>query len=410
MASAAYDSSNPDGALRLAKRRLLLRDSVVFLTLLLITAALYGITLFLFRSFESRRDDMAHEWAEQGRAALQKGQPASAVSAFRAALSYAPDERGYQLLLAEALAASGKTEEANNYFLSLWTTRPGDGFVNLQLARLARKRGQVPEAIDYYRAAIFGDWPGNGAQRRRATRLELADYLEQEKQFAAARTELLVAAGNAPDSAPLNLLIGDKLSAIHDPSDALTYFQRALTDDPHSFVALAKAGLTAYELGDFETAHRLLSRAEHDTADKATKAREAGLSAEVAVALHHADRLMQLSMSRELPPAERARHIRLAASIAQPRLKACAAQATLPGAPPAFPVLTARWKSVQGSALRSQLATDALAQDSMMQLIFDTELQTASVCRAPNGEDDQLLLLLAQHAPSERSVAAGGGS
>jgi tetratricopeptide (TPR) repeat protein len=404
-----YDIAKTDGDLRVAKRKLLLRDSVVFMTLLLITVALYGVTLFLFRSFESRREDMAREWAAKGETALQQGQAANAVSALRAALSYAPDEHAYQLLLAEALAASGRSEEANNYFLNLWTARPGDGFINLQLARLARQHQQTQEAVDYYRAAIYGDWQGDGIQRRRETRLELADYLEQVKNFGAARTELLVVAGNAPDNAGLNLLIGDRLTAIGDTTDALTYYQRAVTDDPHNYLAFAKAGLTAYQLGDFETAHTLLSRAAHVHAARGAPEVDPALARQVAAASHNAERLMQLSMSPELPPAERARHIILAATIAQARLKACAAQATPPGAPPAFPVLTARWKLWDSNALRHQMPSNALAQDSMMHLVFDTELQTAAVCRAPNDEDNTLLLELAKHPPGE-NVAAGGGT
>ena len=126
------------------RRSLVLRDVLVFLALAAISLVLFGITLGLFRSFEAHRDSLGRSWAAQGQAALAHHDPQAAVPALRAALSYKPDERPYQLLLAEALAGSGHLDEATNYFLNLWTARPGDGFVNLQLARLSRTRDDGP--------------------------------------------------------------------------------------------------------------------------------------------------------------------------------------------------------------------------------------------------------------------------
>ena len=132
----------------LTRRGLILHDALAFLALLATSVALFGVTLFLFRSFEQHRADLAVRWAERGRIALQQGKPDAAVTALRTALSYAPDERANQLLLAQALAKAGHTEEATNYFLNLWDARPGDGFINLQLARLARQKGDYREATD----------------------------------------------------------------------------------------------------------------------------------------------------------------------------------------------------------------------------------------------------------------------
>ena len=437
LTEAAYDIAKGDEGAGLTRGALLLRDTLVFLALLLITVVLFGVTYFLFRSFESHREDLAHDWAARGQAALQHGQPATAVSSLRAALSYDPDDHANQLLLAEALAASGRTEEANNYFLNLWSARPGDGFINLQLARLARRRGETQQAIEYYRAAIYGDWQGDGLERRRDVRLELAAYFAQGDDISAARTELLILAGNAPDNAPLDLLIGDKLMGIGDPADAMTYYSRALAANPHSYTALAKAGMAAYGMNNFETAHTLLSRAERQKSEapeartpqartpeartpeartpqapQTPETRAPQLAAQVSTLAHNADRLLELSVSRELPAAERARHIRSAAAIAQARLNNCIAQATPPGAPAALPTLTARWKASVSSASMAHLTTDATEQDTVAQLIFDTEMQTAAVCRPPGPSDDDLLLLLARnaHDTAAAATAAAGGA
>src|SRR5580698_11531230 len=160
-----------------AKRRLILRDTLTFLSLTLITVVLFAITLFLFRTFATHREELAKRWSARGQEAISSGYPEQAVVALRTALSYTPGERAYELLLAQALGDAGHTEEAYNYFLGLWETQPGDGFINLRLARLAAKKNDMQAAINYYRASIYGTWEGDGVVRRREVRLELARFL-----------------------------------------------------------------------------------------------------------------------------------------------------------------------------------------------------------------------------------------
>jgi len=192
-----------------SRRKLFLRDSLTFFVLTLATIVLFVLTLLLFRSFTTHRADLAIRWAARGETALKQGHPDQAVPALRTALIYAPETRSYQMMLAQALGNSGHAEEATNYFLNLWEAQPGDGVINLQLARLARQRGASEEAIRYYRAAIFGNWGGEGVERRREARLELANYLIDQGNLTMAQTELLIAASNAPPGAGLEILFGD---------------------------------------------------------------------------------------------------------------------------------------------------------------------------------------------------------
>lgn len=145
----------------------------MFLALTCITLVLYAFTLILFQSFEHHRASLAIYWSDLGRDEMSHGRADQAATSLRNALSYAPDDRRYEMLLAEALAESGKTDQAMNYFLNLWDTQPGDGFVNLELARLSRPKGLSQKAVNYYHASIFGDWRGDGTTRRRSVRLEL---------------------------------------------------------------------------------------------------------------------------------------------------------------------------------------------------------------------------------------------
>ncbi len=389
-----------------AKRGLILRDSLTLLILSSVTIALFGITLFLFKSFQGHRADLGRRWSERGRAALEGGHPETAADALRIALSYDPDNRADQLMLAQALANAGHRDAAESYFLSLWDSQPGDGFVNLQLARLARERGDAQQAITYYRASIFGNWEGDGVARRRDVRLELADYLAQRGEAPAARAELLIAAGNAPEKdQPLQIQIADRLQDLGDVNDALHFYEVAVAAEPHNVTALEKAGRAAFAMGSYAEAYRLLSEAAE--AARRTPGRQSE-AATLMAAAEQARRAPELTLSRDLPPNERAAHIVTAAEVVQRRLKSCTAElaqknaassdSTGAGAdPPVLAALKARWTTERGSLKRPVLERDAILQDSLAQLINDTEAQTAQFCGAPKG-DDALLQMLASRA------------
>jgi Tfp pilus assembly protein PilF len=381
------------------RRELIVHDSVVFLSLAAATLVLYGMTWFLFRSFQAHRQDLASGWAQRGRAELEQYQAAQAVASLRAALSYAPDDYDSQLLLAQALAQSGETDKANNYFLNLLAGKPGDGFLNLQLARLERQKSDSRHAIDYYRAAIFGDWrDGNGVERRREVRIELIDYLIQQKRLATARAEILIAAGNAPDTPYFDLLFGDKLAAAQDPQDALSLYFKAIADEPRNAQALARAGKLQYDRGNYLQAHELLAKALEDRADGSTP--DPGL-----VEMERdAGRLVDLSLSRDLPARERGRHILDAARIAQARIDRCTGSSTST-LPAELQSLEARWKNAGDNPKRTLLVQNADGQDQLTQLIFDTERETETTCGPATG-DDELLLRMAEALQSTQP--AGG--
>ena len=230
-----------------ARRRLIFRDSLTLLSLLLATGVLFAVTLFLFRSFTAHRQELAQRWSQRGQAALQTGRPDEAVAALRTALAYAPEERAYELLLAQALGEAGHVEESYNYFLGLWDTEPGSGFIDLRLARLAAKKNDVQGAVNYYRAAIYGTWEGDGTVRRREVRLELAQYLMAHGEADSARTELLVAGGNNPGDVAFRLTLAGLLEQAGDPGDALAYYRKVLGQEPRNQTAWAGVGRLEFE-------------------------------------------------------------------------------------------------------------------------------------------------------------------
>ena len=382
-----------DGAI--ARRRLMLRDSLSMLSLLLITGLLFAITLFLFRSFTSHRADLAQRWSDRGRSALQANRAAEAIVDLRTALLYAPGTRSYELLLAQALGEagvqqgkSGLIDEAYNYFLGLWETTPGDGNINLALARLAAHKGNRDDAVHYYRAAIYGTWDeGNGVEHRAVVREELARYFIDRHEYQNARTELLIASGNTPDTYERDLSFGQMLEAAQYPADALAYYQKALdlrSDDP---TALESAGRLAYSMADYESARRLLERA------AAQHAPDAANDAQLA---HNAAAIALLDPAPSLPQRERADRIMKIRAIAGRRLESCKQSHAGQPTPPILETLAAQWAGPDATSSLATMLRDPSRLDAALQFAYDTERELQSVCRPASGEDALVLQLAAR--------------
>jgi tetratricopeptide (TPR) repeat protein len=375
------------------KRRLILRDALTFLSLALITVVLFAVTLFLFRTFAAHRQELAQRWAARGQVAIVSGHPDQAIVALRTALSYAPGERSYELLLAQALGDAGHTEESYNYFLGLWETQPGNGFINLRLARLAAKKNDMQAAINYYRAAIYGTWEGDGVVRRREVRLELSRYLIAHHDLSSAQTELLIAGGNAPDDVGLALTLAQLLELASAPYDALNYYQKVLAREPNNQQALEAAGRLEDGFGHFEEAHRLLERAKHE--HDATASNPA-FPPNMQTMLDTSEQVLSLAPSKKLPATERVTRIVRARDLAKKRFDSCNGQVSAAsGLPSPLQTLGERWKSKEATINRAALLNDTGEQDAVMKLVYDTETQTSQICGAPTG-DDALLLMLAK--------------
>jgi Tfp pilus assembly protein PilF len=374
------------------KRKLILRDSLTFLSLVLVTVILFLITFFLFRSFTSHRQELAQRWSARGQASINAGQPDQAIVALRTALSYAPGQRTYELLLAQALGDAGHTEESYNYFLGLWETEPGNGLINLSLARLAAKKNDTPAAIRYYRASIYGTWEGDGTVRRREVRLELARYLLARHDLSSARTELLIAGGNAPDDTALALALAPLLEQANAPRDALNYYQKVLVQEPKNETALEAAARLEYESGHFDEAHRLMEQVVHEH-ETATSNQEPINSGEKVI-LDNSARILALAPLKKLPNNERVARILKARELAKKRFDACNAQISTPsGLPSPLQNLRTKWTSREATLNQDGLLNDPTEQDATMLLVFDTETQIAKICGPPTGDDALLLLL-----------------
>ena len=375
---------------RQLRQKLILRDSLALLSLFAIVIVLFFITLALFHSFSVHRQELAQRWLTRGENALRAGQPLVAIDALRSALAYAPDDENMQIELAEALAAARRTEEAVAYFNTLLEGRPGNGMINLQLARLAAKQGDEANALDHYQAALDGTWQGDGYVRRREVRLELAQYLIDRKHFDRARNQLLIAAGNAPDDVNIELQIAGLLETAQDPANALHLYKKGLQHRPARLTALQGAGRTAYALNHFLQAKQYLERTlNHPDFEK----QPAEAQAQLRNMLSDADHILLLYPGPELSVRGRAQRILGNKKIAQERLADCLSSKTT--VPPALQTMADRWQQLPARLRLLQLEEDPELEQTIMQLVYHTEQVTSQQCGSPTG-DDALLLKIAK--------------
>jgi tetratricopeptide (TPR) repeat protein len=423
---------------RIERRRLIMADSLALVTLFAVTALLAVLTNYLYQSYASHQVKLADRWLQRGEQAMRDGKPQAAIDALSSALAFDPNERNTEIKLAQALASAGRIQEATVYFNSLLESQQGSGLINLQLARLAARQGDETQAIDDYQKAIYGNWEGDGYVRRREVRFELIKYLIDHQQLDRARSELLVASGNAPeDDISVQLEIARLMELAQDPADALHLYKTILRRHPSLREALEGAGSTAFQLGRYlEAKHYLGHALEGPAVDKEPAAAIAASRDKLNEATH----LLALYPSPGLRPAERIARVLADRKLARARLASCtqdraagpvkdSAPASAPAAknssalqnfasrfsrhpaqpapnPTATPTpidplvaLTQRWQQLPVKISATDLEKDPELTQTQIQLIYDTELITQQVCAAPAG-DDALLLRIAQ-APSQ---------
>ncbi len=388
------------------RRKLMFQDTFALLGLTAISICIAVLTYFFFHSFREHRSVLEKRWFARGEQALASGNPTFAVEDFRSALSLSAANPTYELALAEALAEANRNDEAFAYFSSLHDAQPGDGFLNLQLARLAVKRKDPVQAIDFYRNALTGLWHGRGAEQRFQIRLELAKYLMSVGRNDEAQGDLLTAEGNSLDHPSELFEVATLLRQAGDPSDAWTTYRRVelhgAANPSQVLHSLQGEADVAMSMGQYKRAALALDR-------YSAKARQhpAASSPEEKRAVQQQSarlqNLMQLIPFYALPPQQHAERILLGANIAHRRYADCAAQSqTQTGAnqsisttdAAALSQLGTQW-SQAGPLNPRDLAGNASLQQFLLGWTNQAEILTAKLCGAPTG-NDALLLQLAQ--------------
>ena len=377
---------------RVLQRRLILRDSLIFVVLTLIVAALFGVTLFLFRSFTRHQEELGQRWYQRGKQDLGAQRPTEAVNDLRTALGYDPANKDYAFTLAEALDQAGNLDESFAYFSNLLEAEPGSGPLNLQLARLSVKKGAIADALHYYRASIYGNWENDALKNRRAVRLELIKAMLDHGQHDAAHTELLIAsedAGDDPDSLPR---IASLMNEAGEYGLALPLFQKELATAPRNGDLLEGAGLAAFNLGHYASAEKYLEQASGQSAE----AHHGELPSGPRNELDWSKQIVELFPASDLPAAKRVSGIQRIAAMIPSLLSNCRAQILANGGDTtALSALDQAWSDSAKKWATTVLRRDSAAQNAELQLIYKTGNQTRQICPASSG-DDMLVQLMAK--------------
>ncbi len=235
--------------------------------LLLSVIAACAVGLFLVTKSVAAREGkiesrVAAIWFQDGERRLSAGQIDEAIDSFRKATGIDRENRRYVMALADALAAGNHNVEAQQALLRLREQDPTNAEVNLRLARLAAKSGDVSEAVLYYHSSLDGMWKGpNVASRRRNVRKELIDFLISRQDRDRALSELLVLDSELPQSADAHVQAAKLYLQVGDTGRALNDFMEAVRLDPLNDEALAGAGETELRLGDRRKARQYLEEA-----------------------------------------------------------------------------------------------------------------------------------------------------
>jgi tetratricopeptide (TPR) repeat protein len=365
------------------------REPLVVLVLSLSAIAFFFLVSGLSGLYQRTLSSRATLWSGRGATDLSAGRIPAAMKDFQVALTYSRDNFDYQLSLAQALLRLKRTEEARVYLINLWERQPENGPVNLQLARIYASKSDVTQALRYYHNAIYAVWSGNAEQQQRSARLELVRFLLDHKAFNQAEAELIAAGRDLPEDASLQMAIGDLFMRVPDYERAFVLYRQALKSDRRNPDALARVGRAAFELGQYRLAERYLKSALAERPSDAQSEQLLATSTEV----------------RKLDPysfwssIERDRTVRSDFDTAGERLSSCMSTSNQ-STNPSLQSLYTQWMDMKATLNKNSLRAHPEWSNSAMDLVFNIERATSTVCGTPTGDDLVLLLIAKRHEGS----------
>jgi tetratricopeptide (TPR) repeat protein len=386
---------------------------VILLILTLGAVAGFGAVGHLVARYNANQQSRGRKLYAVGLANANANDYDDAIDAFRAALTCDPSNSQYQLSLARALRDSGdpgRLDEAESYLVALWQRTPQDAAVNLALARVAAHRGSIDDAIRYYHNAMYGVWSSDADANRSSVRIELIQYLLKKGARAQADSELIALATNLPRNPDKHLQAGRLFMQAQDYSGALAQYEDVLRLEPNDATGLAGAGAASYRMGNYILAQRYLRNAVNaNAADNDSRQ-----------LLATTDLVLRSNPFHSyISDAERDRRIAADFDQAENRLTACAQQtgvslnssgssstsassSSTPPQPSSLLGLQARWTAVKPDLRQLRSSTEADLPDTIMDVVFQIEQQTAATCGQPQGLDLALLLISEQReGPAE---------
>ena len=364
---------------------------IILLVLTLAAAVSFAAVGHLVARFNANQQARGRRLYAEGLADANAGRYDQAIAELRAALTCEPTNSQYQLSLARTLRDSNdprRLDEAESYLLALWQRAPQDAAVNLALARVAAHRGSIEDATRYYHNAMYGVWNSDADANRKKARIELIEFLLKKGAADKAESELLALATALPSDPASHLQAAQLFEQAQDYTSEFAQYREVLHLDPTNPEALAGAGQAAYRSGNYVSAHHYL--------EEAAKANPQDANSRQLFAT--TDLILRANPFRShISDAERNRRIAAAFAQAEKRLTECAQQKGIDpnAATPATPLsaLQSRWMVTKPDLARLRSPGETDLPDSIMDVVFQIEQQTASICGPPQVLDLALLLI-----------------
>jgi tetratricopeptide (TPR) repeat protein len=367
-----------------------LNKEVLLLVLLSAVAAAAFVFTRRAASMQQRIDErVAAVWFERGQQFMNSGQVQQAIEAYRKATAGSDENRRYTLALAGALMASNNDVESQQLLLQLREAVPENPEINVSLARLAAKDGDVQEAIHYYQNALYGRWPADATGQRRNLRIELVRFLLARQRYDLASSELLILQGSTPNSATAHAELANFFSQAGDLKRAQSEYLAATGLDDENFDAFLGAGETSFGLQDYPQADRYL-----------TKASELDPTSQRAQQLLAVTKTVLDSdpLGAALSPPERLRRLQAMLNRSLQRLDACATSTSDNAATAQMQSLRSDGQSMQAQWKHSSRSPDSDAVASGVGLAYRMQQAASTYCGEPQPEDQALLLIGREHS------------
>ncbi len=362
--------------------------------LLVLVACAVGLFLFT-REVASRQRRLevrsAVKWYEVGERQLRSGAIESATESLRKATRNDPDNQKYLMRLADALGDGGHNAEAMQALSRLRESDPEDAEINLHLARLAGKDGDVDSAVHYYENALYGRWTGGQVdERQRQTRVELIQFLLDHQDRDRALSELLILDSELPDTAMAHNQAAELFFRANDLPRALKDFVDAIHLDPGNITALAGAGETAFQLGEYRKARHYLEAAVKNGEDNQKSIETLSLAQTV---------LSNDPLAPHISREERQRRTLVVFNRSLRRLEDCIDEQHDGSA-------ELESLKTRASAEQPKLRSKALLHDpgltrTAVELAYQIEKTTSAKCGGAEPADEALLLIARQHGDAE---------
>jgi tetratricopeptide (TPR) repeat protein len=402
MAEVQYESTPPDRAAsgeqpvhEIAARipGMYARERVLIACAALLIA-LFAFTAIVARQYHRTVHRLGDQWFGKGEASMQAGRTSQAVTEYRNALVYKPDDETFEFHLALALASAGREDEARSYLQTLLADSPGSGPINLALARVAVNLNRNSDAIRYYHNAIYGVWDADPLDRRWQVRRELCEYLINERDLRDAEPDLIALAQETPpgDTVRGNIA-GSLLLRAGLWSRSLDAFRSVLAVQRRDPDALAGAGRAAFHLAMYSDVTEYFQRLPSAQREAPDVADIFALSQEAAT---------MNALRPGLRASEEAKRAAKALSVALSRISSCAktrGESLVARTPTSnLQKLYATARQNRRTWSEPNLARHSDLVVSVMTFAAKAETAAAAECGPPSSVTDRALSLVASNA------------